>query len=410
MNTGIIIGGFFFVLYLITLLTKVKNEKSPLFNKKVVKVVFLIIAVVLYSLLVAIVSGSRDFQVFKSYLSFLLFYLPGGFAIIHVFKKYFSIVEIFKVIIVVTVIQSLIILSMLFNSEFKETLFSLMRDGSIRAEKNLSSGGFRFLGFAYGTTWDLSIVQSIGTMCLLLLFKINKASVNIKNTLFLLLISISIFLTGRTGFFGLAFGLLLLIIPLNKSEMPLAKIFKLSFKILVIVLPFFFLLLSLIPTDVLDTINKNVLPWAFEMFQSDTGAQFETASSNELKEMYFTPSLKTFLIGDGHYINPYDNDRYYMDTDAGYMRHILFYGLFGCILMGAVYITTFYQMFHFTNIFNRASAVKIYVIFLGFYFFISHIKGDILLGADMPIKMLFLQYAMFILFRSEGDCEKADSV
>ena len=218
-----------------------------------------------------------------------------------------------------------------------------------------------------------------------------------------MLLSISIFLTGRTGFLGILLGLLIIVIPTNFYEIPFFKMLKFFFKILIIVLPLFFLLKSFIPTTVLEIVEKRVLPWAFEMFQNDSQGSLETASSNELKGMYYMPPLKTALIGDGFYVSPYDNTRYYMDTDAGYMRHILFYGILGCSLMVTLYIVIFYHMFKFSNSLNSSPSVKIFVIFLCVYFFISHIKGDLLLGADMPIKALFTVYAIFTLFNKQSD-------
>src|SRR5699024_8016946 len=68
--------------------------------------------------------------------------------------------------------------------------------------------------------------------------------------------------------------------------------------------------------------------WAMEpiisLFKS---GEIETASTNQLWDMWFIPELKTILVGDGYYGSPLHSG-YYMETDVGYLRPILFFGFF----------------------------------------------------------------------------------
>lgn len=397
MNSGIIIGGCFFIYFLLDGLKSLVFLKQIYVNKHLLNILGILGVIILYSLLNVVINGTFDFQVIKSYLSYILFYIPGAFGIIQILKKRYTNIEIIKIIILVTVIQAIIIVLMLTVPGIKDFLFSVLRDGSIRVEKNIGSGGFRFLGFAFNPTWDLAIVQSIGIMLISLLFKLDKKEINIKNTLFFILLAISVFLSGRTGLLGIVFGFLIIIIPSNLKEVPFLKAVRFVGKVFVVVLPLFFFIKSFVPDQVVDIVETNVLPWAFEMFMNDSGGKLETASSNELKEMYFMPSAKTLIIGDGLYVNPYDTTRYYMDTDAGYMRHILFYGIVGCLLTAALYGIIFYQMFKFSKRISNSKDIKLFVLFLFFYFFISHIKGDLFVGADQPIKILVVLYVLFVL-------------
>jgi hypothetical protein len=157
-----------------------------------------------------------------------------------------------------------------------------------------------------------------------------------------------------------------------------------------------------IPPQVADILQNKVLPWAFEMFQNNSGGMFETRSSNELKTMYFMPSFWTAVFGDGFYVNPKDPTAYYMNTDAGYMRHLLFYGVTGCILQLSIYCCMFFQMAKFSSSVHGSLIVKVFLLFLFVYFLLSHLKGDLLMGADMPIKLVFLLYVLFISFHSNS--------
>lgn len=55
----------------------------------------------------------------------------------------------------------------------------------------------------------------------------------------------------------------------------------------------------------------------------------ETTSTNLLYDMYFRMSIDSVIFGDGKYIN--QDGSYYMGTDSGYMRSILYWGLIGFI-------------------------------------------------------------------------------
>ena len=77
----------------------------------------------------------------------------------------------------------------------------------------------------------------------------------------------------------------------------------------------------------------------FNLFENGT---YSVASNETLKEMYIFPdNLKTWIIGDGYFNNPYWSDPnyiwsgwgtpggYYMGTDVGYLRFIFYFGLIG---------------------------------------------------------------------------------
>jgi hypothetical protein len=81
--------------------------------------------------------------------------------------------------------------------------------------------------------------------------------------------------------------------------------------------------------------------FAFEaFFNYIERGEFETSSTDRLQTMYVFPeSLKTWLIGDGYFSNPYGDPNfigkyiggYYMGTDVGYLRFIFYFGLMGLL-------------------------------------------------------------------------------
>ncbi len=78
--------------------------------------------------------------------------------------------------------------------------------------------------------------------------------------------------------------------------------------------------------------NEALIKWAFELFINlgDSGS-LESASTNELKDMYVFPTtLKTWIIGDGRSVGKYTS--FYMATDVGYIRSIFYWGIIGTVV------------------------------------------------------------------------------
>lgn len=75
--------------------------------------------------------------------------------------------------------------------------------------------------------------------------------------------------------------------------------------------------------------------WMMQPFVSliESG-RIETSSTDALWEMWFIPDDSTILFGDGFYTSPL-NGRYYMGTDVGFLRPLLF---FGSTFMTTIYI------------------------------------------------------------------------
>ncbi len=81
---------------------------------------------------------------------------------------------------------------------------------------------------------------------------------------------------------------------------------------------------------VMASVNDSIkvwFEWAFDLFITfiETG-KLQTDSSNILiEQMLFVPDIKTILFGDGMYTS--NTGSYYMTTDAGIMRSLLFGGI-----------------------------------------------------------------------------------
>jgi hypothetical protein len=353
----------------------------------------LILALLFFSLIVVFIHGTYETSIAKGYFLFLISYLLGPYVIIYILKKRneLNLSSIFKYLIVISVIQSIIMFLMLLLPNLKEFLFDIQKDD--RQLLHLESGGFRMLGFAYGVVWDLGFVQSLSAIFIVWLIP------RVKNrneiwflSLAYIIIFFSILLSGRTGFLGIFISLIILLYNLFSNVVVISNIRKFLVRIVVLLLITFNLIFASLSTDFKELFIDKIAPWAFEMFiNNQEGNGFETNSTNNLKEMYFNVPFGTFFIGDGHYADPQDKSLYYLGTDAGYMRQLLFYGIIGSSILYFFYLLIFYNLIKSTNKYiDKSTAIMFF--FIGLYYFFSHIKGDLFMGGDMPLKVLFLLY------------------
>lgn len=96
-----------------------------------------------------------------------------------------------------------------------------------------------------------------------------------------------------------------------------------------------------------------------------TTGNFGNASINRTHEMVFMPEWKTILFGDGYFVY---KDHYYMNTDSGIMRNILFWGIIGWVL---TYTMTLYSIISI-KVQNRLLCLLVLGVFIAFEY-----KGDV---------------------------------
>jgi hypothetical protein len=85
----------------------------------------------------------------------------------------------------------------------------------------------------------------------------------------------------------------------------------------------------------------------FNLFEK---GEWQIDSNDKLKTMIVFPdNAKTWIIGDGYFINPYYSDPtyvgyqpggYYMGTDIGYLRFIFYFGLIGLLAFSFFFVTS----------------------------------------------------------------------
>lgn len=127
---------------------------------------------------------------------------------------------------------------------------------------------------------------------------------------------------------------------------------------------------------------RNLIRFAFEgFFNLAEKGYWETSSTNKLVEtmVVFPDNLKTWLIGDGYFLNSrYDpnylgnatDQGFYMGTDIGYLRFIFYFGIPGLLCMvGVILYSTIVCIRHFQS--ERALFVLSLLVGLTVWFKVS---------------------------------------
>ena len=114
--------------------------------------------------------------------------------------------------------------------------------------------------------------------------------------------------------------------------------------------------------------------FAFEGFFSwaETG-QWEIDSNEKLKSMIVLPdNIKTWIIGDGYFDNPYFSDPtyigpftggYYKGTDIGYLRFIFYFGLIGLVTFACFFMSLAKEC---ASLLPKYKPMILFILLLGF--------------------------------------------
>ena len=108
-----------------------------------------------------------------------------------------------------------------------------------------------------------------------------------------------------------------------------------------------------------------------------TGSFNNYSADHLLNDMIFFPDIKTFMLGDGRYTD-LSGMGYYMGTDSGFMRQILFWGIVITSIMYLMWLATIFAS-------KRSNGLKLMLLILCIVF---EIKGETYYQL-MPLFLLF---------------------
>jgi len=237
---------------------------------------------------------------------------------------------------IITVIFCQVILAALLfiSPSFKNLLFSMLSLSDLDKMLINETGEFRLIGFG-SYFFGAGITNSFALILITIILKKRKFNFNkffLYISVFFLILIIGIMMS-RTTIIG---GSISILIALHKSKFMKFKIGDKLIYLFKSILIFSILISSIIwilPSRLKDNLSL-AMNFGFELainyFES---GELESASTDRLKEMYdvYPTSIKTYIIGDGHYIDPQNPESYYKHIDVGYLRLLYYFGIIGLL-------------------------------------------------------------------------------
>ena len=337
-----------------------KRSKILLFS------LYLYSCVILASLYIPIISGSYDFT-YLGFLFVIAFYCIKYLSVIAFIRRYINLNMNGYLLLYIRTICLYVFITLIFlifpsfrdfwdgiiivnerNQELAESLTYITRYG-IQG----------YSGFMH------TYMCNIATVFCIYLYITKSDKINSNEMIcYILLLTIGTMCYGRVGLIAN----ILLIFYLLAYNVIVNRLFKLFFISLISFSTISFFVYLILQNNELAVYWFN---WAFEPFINYVEyGEFSSSSSNHLQTMYFMPEISTLLLGDGKY--SVDSGGYYMSTDVGFLRPILFYGIVNTLLSYSMLIMILIYIARKKEIQNR-------IVFTGlllFLFLMYEVKGE----------------------------------
>lgn len=338
------IGGF--LIYLSRKLVFFVPPFSLKIDRNIMLLFLLSLSVCILSFISILYNGTCD-SVYVTFPVSILLVLSAGYFVIFFFEKtygYASFKLIANYIIGAVVFQMFISIFFFLFPVLKNLFNSIIVLDSLEADALALTAEIRLSGFGINF-FDAGVLNS----CVLILIAILLSKEHCKRNLILyswafFLILVVGCMMSRTTLLGggLAIGILVYRFRINLLRLPfnIGIICKILFWIGAVFIGVF----KLIPEELFEKYGI-MFNFGFEIFINYfKDGEFRTASTDDLLTAYVLPNnLKTIIIGDGFYADPFmPESAYYMGTDVGFLRLIYYFGLMGLVSFLSFYAYSCY--------------------------------------------------------------------
>ena len=357
-------------LYVLINLSQLKHMLNIGSNKKskIYIIVLLFVIWFIYVSIIPIISGSGDYSYISYCITFYSWTLYLLAIIVRIKKKcpyedtFTSFMLLYIKCMELYVISTIIILIMPF---LREILFKTIYNNEKQFLLINRDKYYTRIGWAGYSGYSTSIKCTVA-ISFVIYFIIKSISQNRKirkgEYFRLALLLIGNMFYARTG---MLVSIICIIITLFYIAFILGK-FKFFLKYFIMVL-----IMGGIGIHVLRTYSENseAINWMLEIFLNYVkGNGIESTSTKIIfNSMLFRIRPTTLLLGDGFYTSP--TGGYYMGTDLGFMRLVLYFGIPGMLL---IYFVYFFTLKSIKKVVMQRTIgiiqILLFVIFLGFEF------------------------------------------
>lgn len=219
-----------------------------------------------------------------------------------------------------------------------------------------------FSGFKQTFKFSVGIVLAVYMM----IDKIKKFKrVNWMEYIILVMLVSGTLLYGRIGSVVAAIALVVLICYYFTKPRALNVAFGIILSGIIMLMLIFLL------SSVIDPL-RTWMEWAFELFISFFRSGEFTSTSTEIlfEKMYFVPDIKSFFVGNALFTDPVTGS-YFMGTDVGILRSILFYGI---LPTAVIYSLVLHLIGKVSHHLNRS---KLFFFLMTTLFIVFEIKGGV---------------------------------
>lgn len=349
-------------------------------NKVIITTISIYFLFLFISITSTILHQEYDFSIQKTVVNNLIAFLSSIF-FASLFISYFKFKKIDIVFYNILIYQSILILIMMVSPDIRELIQSYIRTEE-EVEYMSGYGGVRGLGVSGSMAFGLA--ATMGLLGYMFIFYINNSNnSSIYNVFLFFICFIASLSAGRTSFLGFALGLLILTLYSISLKLTI-KILKYS---VITIITGMIIYIILINTPSISQTIEKYSAYAFQpIINYLEYGSLSVTSTEKLQDMYFLPEdTSTIFFGDGKYTT--DNGYYYMSTDAGYMRFMLYFGILGSLIP---YLGFLYFCFYTMNR-TKSNIQKNKWFFWGIILlsFIYHYKGEIVFFNVSYMKIIF---------------------
>ena len=339
------------VLGIVTFVVNFILKRESLLPKKIIVVSLFALLVSLVGIISVLLNGTNDFSYASYFISFLVWLFAAYFVIscIRGVHGRVSVRIVCDYLIVVAIAQCVLAVLIDQIPTFKNAVNSSVVGfaSMYSAGEGLDKAG-RLYGI--GAALDVAGTRFCAILCMIgiMIYELYRSNnkkwqMMLYVLLFVVLLVIGSMISRTTGI-GLVFVMMYFVLA------PMQSNTSYGFWRMIIFWLLFFVTVVVILYNESTFFNEN-LHFAFEgLFNYLKTGEWSLNTTDILKEMYVYPeSLRTWIIGDGYFDEPYvfdpnyigetrNHGLFYMGTDVGYLRFIFYFGLCGLMAFVVYFI------------------------------------------------------------------------
>ncbi|GHV79559.1 hypothetical protein AGMMS49944_13500 [Spirochaetia bacterium] len=316
--------GLFVAPYLIAKKSLCQNYYIP---RRIANSTYILLLLLLTSF-VAIVYNSTSETINRSFVVYII--APfSAFVFVRIINMNFKKVN-FKIIadlyIIAADIQILLIVVFVFNPSFRDFALGFLRISDLSQETMENTIQFRLFGFG---VFGAQVGMLFSFILILISILLKDHRLKFMEYVFYVISFFLIFGIGMMCSRSTSVGFVLSILILFEFK---RKILREKLFLIIILLIFISIFLGIL-FSIANKTNNNIgtyLDFGFRLLRKK---ELMRNYNGYIAMQKFPDSIKTWIIGDGQWVNPlHPTKAFYMGTDAGYSRLLYYFGLIGTIL------------------------------------------------------------------------------